>query len=760
MSIRIECGGCHKHLSVPDDFQGKRVRCPVCKSILPPVSAQADPPVPAAGELVSVMEKPAGATQIQKPAREGSPRALARAAGTPARVAGPGKRFHLGRVLAGLAVGIVFVAVPGAALFWFIDWNSLRPTAQPPQAQAEAPLPPPPQLDEVPDGPAPREMAAETRTRVLRATAMLKVTRAGNLLQQGSGFFAAEPGLVITNAHVVGMASSGCSTPKTIDVILNAGTPEEIILQGHVVAADWANDLAVLRVSDPEDRCPPPLRIPSRSLLSKAQTVYLPGTPLAASTGQLKEATVAVLSKGPFGNVINLQFTGSMHPAQSGAPVVDSRGIVVAVAVANVIGTSRNVAVPAEKLHNLLRGSLQTIEIGDPYLDGSQVRLSVSLTCLDPMRRLRELKVDTWTGKPGAVRPPSLQPPQAQPGDGARASHVFPPGDGKRTVQIPLPVLKAGEVLWFQPVLTDTGGTTRWFAAASYKPPDLPPLERTPVVLRLDLGGPAEHTLQLTSTSTYQLRTGDTQTVRKLHLEGQALEVVRPEAGGGEVQVCLGPCKATREGIKQPADVENQAMTLIPGRLLRYTIDAQGRPEQRGTPVLDSEQLRSVRLVFEEALNQLANSCEAASLTFPNRRVQPLETWAFRTTLLTLLDGQKQVLDLRGNCTFEGCRTIDGDRVAVISLSGTVFGGVPYRILGGLVTGQVHVSLSKGYVSRASLRIVRELGTTGFRKLSTFEVLLTRVPGNQTGLVPPQEIDLRKGKWQITSLKQEAGNGQ
>ena len=34
MSIRIECDGCSKKLSVGDDKAGKRVRCPGCQTII------------------------------------------------------------------------------------------------------------------------------------------------------------------------------------------------------------------------------------------------------------------------------------------------------------------------------------------------------------------------------------------------------------------------------------------------------------------------------------------------------------------------------------------------------------------------------------------------------------------------------------------------------------------------------------------------------------------------------------------------------
>src|SRR5207302_1489264 len=124
-----------------------------------------------------------------------------------------------------------------------------------PIAGAEA-LPPPPKIEDIPDGPLPLEADDETRRKVMRATAYLKVTRIGNLEQEGSGFFGAEPGLVITNAHVVGMGSAGCAAPANVEVVVHSGEADEHTLTGEVLGADWVNDLAVLRVSGDKARWP------------------------------------------------------------------------------------------------------------------------------------------------------------------------------------------------------------------------------------------------------------------------------------------------------------------------------------------------------------------------------------------------------------------------------------------------------------------------------------------------------------------------
>src|SRR5262249_3717354 len=112
---------------------------------------------------------------------------------------------------------------------------------------------------EVPPGPAPAVIDKDTARKVKQATAYLRVRLANGNTVEGSGFFAAQPGLVLTNAHVLGMLSPGSPTPAEVRVVVHSGEPEEFALPAQVLGVDREHDLGVLRVKGHADRLPAPL---------------------------------------------------------------------------------------------------------------------------------------------------------------------------------------------------------------------------------------------------------------------------------------------------------------------------------------------------------------------------------------------------------------------------------------------------------------------------------------------------------------------
>src|SRR5262249_23072715 len=108
-----------------------------------------------------------------------------------------------------------------------------------------------------PKGPPPpnTELDPEVLAKVKRATVLLKVTMGDDQKGQGSGFFGVEKGIVLTNAHVLGMLQPGAKKPRKIEVVLNSGQPDEKTVPGTFLGVDRSSDLGLLRVDLPE---PPP----------------------------------------------------------------------------------------------------------------------------------------------------------------------------------------------------------------------------------------------------------------------------------------------------------------------------------------------------------------------------------------------------------------------------------------------------------------------------------------------------------------------
>lgn len=770
--MAIQCPSCQTRLSVSAKHQGRRIRCPVCKTIIeppivaqeegaplpePPVAIEASEPNEAITEFEPVSSVLADASDLEEEPDEIESRPTRRAKSR--KPAKQKKNRWLLVVGSTCALGLFLIGLILAATFYLqLSGKIVTPSAQQEHRVESLPLPPPPRpnLEEIPIGPAPPQMDADSRRKVIRATAYIKTTRIGNVVQQGSGFFAAEPGLVFTNAHVVGMGAAGCAPPAQVDVVVNSGEPDEHILNGQVLAADWVVDLAVLRVGGPAEHWPSPLTIHSSHILSELQKVYIFGFPFGSSLGKnitASESSVSSLRKDASGNISQVQVNGGMQPGNSGGPVVDSRGLVVGVAVSMIGGTQINFAVPAEKLHGLLRGQVDDVQFGEPYLDMVETRLPLVLKCVDPLHRLRALNVEVWAGGADAPRPMSFTKPEALPGDGPREVFPLTVKDGKAGIEVALPALKDGQVLWVQPVVTDVGNTVRWAAARYYQPSGLTPLVRAPATLQLQFDTQAERTLKMTCTDRSRVTMGSDELIAKKTVEAEALELARKDGKGGEFQCHFGPYKASNEanGKKLPADP--QIETALRGRLIRYNTNAEGALQKRGTPTVDAAFSVQTRREFDDLVNQLANAYELTCLPMPNRVVQPRETWQAQLPLMTVADGQQGTLNLRVTCTFEGRRVVQDQNQAVITVAGAIYGGFPLRSLGGTVTGRVCLSLDKGYVSQADFKVEHEYGRGNVFTSRIIEVSLSRAPGNTLGIVPtkPFEVKTAKPLLQVTT---------
>jgi S1-C subfamily serine protease len=144
---------------------------------------------------------------------------------------------------------------------------------------------------------------------------------------EGSGWVAA-PELVVTNAHVVaGETDTGVQIHGT-------GTP----LAAQVILFDAHNDVAVLRVPGLSER-PLPIAGSPSSGTSAAILGYPHDGPFNAQPGRIG-ITKSVLTDNAYGNGPVLReitaLRGLVRPGNSGGPLVDSRGQVVAMAFAQI----------------------------------------------------------------------------------------------------------------------------------------------------------------------------------------------------------------------------------------------------------------------------------------------------------------------------------------------------------------------------------------------------------------------------------------
>ncbi|MBB5084234.1 S1C family serine protease [Nonomuraea endophytica] len=162
-----------------------------------------------------------------------------------------------------------------------------------------------------------------TAARLLPSVVSIDVGRGG-----GSGFIVDGAGHIITNAHVVGEAS-------TVSVVLNDGRR----FSARVLGADQDEDLAVLEVAGVTGLAPATL---GRSAdLAVGDQVLAIGSPLGLS-GTVTSGIVSALDRqvrlgGTSRSAV--QTDASINPGNSGGPLVNARGEVVGVNTA--IASSR-----------------------------------------------------------------------------------------------------------------------------------------------------------------------------------------------------------------------------------------------------------------------------------------------------------------------------------------------------------------------------------------------------------------------------------
>jgi hypothetical protein len=128
----------------------------------------------------------------------------------------------------------------------------------------------------------------------------------------------------------------------------------------------------------------------------------------------------------------------------------------------------------------LAKGQLDGITLG------VLLQLPVEVAFLDPLERVREVKLHYWTGPAGAVRPPS--PKETPAADEAATPSVamsYRQGIAKQDVV--LPPLPPGQVYWLRAEFVDQDSLRQWGPAAPYQPTGAPPLERVPANLVVDV---------------------------------------------------------------------------------------------------------------------------------------------------------------------------------------------------------------------------------------------------------------------------------
>ena len=583
------------------------------------------------------------------------------------------------------------------------------------------------------------QLAPEVLRRVKDATVHLKVTLPEGSAE-GSGFFAGERGIVLTNAHVLSMFKADSRRPKKIDVVIHSGERDERTVPAQVLGVDTNSDLAVLRTTTAN--LPTPLEVSAASDLLETQVVYVFGFPFGSSLGKaitVNTSSVSSLRRNNAGVLQRVQVNGGMNPGNSGGPVVDAQGRVIGVAVSVIGRTQINFAVPGEAVRVMLAGKIQEVTMGHPYKDGTSAKSTMELKLIDPLNKIGKVSLLVWSGPTAKTRAEAPPPPPA--GDPKRQEAVdLPVKRGVASVLLTLPAVVERETYWVQPSYTDSAGKAQKWLPIMW--PVKIPVERTPVVLALKPKPQSKNDLEMISNTTFVLRDaeGEEHTLA-VNMKTNMVETIAEVDSQGIAAIHLKYSRITM-GMKldnQPTPLDKQMKSMMPDL---FKVGADLRVDSQGTLIENKLDMSAVppksRGLVLGIASKIQKSFEAIELSLPGKSTTANVPWTGRRDLPidTPSDDEQGQIDM--NYFYLGHHQRNNVDEALVEMKGVVKGRKGDGLnLGGRVQGLAFVDVDHGQVTQINvttyLDMDLQLGGRPGKANGKLEVKLARKPAAPAG---------------------------
>ncbi len=579
--------------------------------------------------------------------------------------------------------------------------------------------------------------------KIKHATVHLKVKLSTGSDVEASGWFV-EPGLIATNAHVVGLQGQDAKIPLRIDAITDSGEPSSKTLVARFAGGDIDADLAVLRVKG--DDLPEPLTMGSTAGLVETQEVLVFGFPFGKQLGKaitVSKSSVTSLRKVG-GELSQIQVNGGIHSGNSGGPVVNLNGEVVGIAVSGITGTNIHLAVPADKLSRLLNGIVVGLTPQPAVTENGQIRIPIRITIRDPLKRIKNLQLEHWVGSLGKTtsRPASETLPEPLIGDGDIQTVDFH-FDGKTAyadcdVHVP-PLADAQACHWLRVAYIDGLDQSHWTAAVGNIRPI--PTERREITLKFQPQTGRAMPMKLSNDSTFKVQRGKTSETGSMQVRVVTSPVyLAPTEPDGDIplkwkysSVSLG-VKLNGEPVKVKEKWSPLSNNFIKTAATLEFADNGSVVNSHADMGKADPDMKSTLTAISEHLLQ---SVEVLSVPLPDGPLRPLDRLRAPRTLLIGLPGTFVTAQADIRYQYLGVRTVlDGSQTAVFQLTGSLR---PRRgddaKIGGRVTGGVDLLLSTGeiYAGVANVLVDMEVFEAGqIRLQGSLSIDYRRPPGSET----------------------------